>query len=262
MTQESTVTPSPSPLSASLLAQHLPFSGGGFSSSCASLASLNARLFLPAFVIHRAAFPHPIPTPAAADSAAGRQGWRSQTGGEKCRDDWAELAPDQAAQIFPCRGARTQPTFLPSNSTQSAFTPQTGSLFLSLYAPRYCLTASAGFGRQFTKLRALSRLRRRYDARKKRSPRILHPSLLPHPKSNALLQGWRRALLYCFLFMHIRKARAAVYDVCRPMCTARYSIRAHRSIGPRPSRTTPRFCASTQTSKSITALARPITGRG
>ena len=100
------------------------------------------------------------------------------------------------------------------------------------------------------------------DARKKRSPRILHPSLLPHPQSNALLQGWRRALLYCFLFMHIRKARAAVYDVCRPMCTARYSIRAHRSIGPRPSRTTPRFCASTQTSKSITALARPITGRG
>lgn len=94
-----------------------------------------------------------------------------------------------------------------------------------------------------------------------------HPSRsisapIPHPQSNALLQGWRRALLYCFLFMHIRKARAAVYDVCRPMCTARYSIRAHRSIGPRPSRTTPRFCASTQTSKSITALARPITGRG
>ena len=100
------------------------------------------------------------------------------------------------------------------------------------------------------------------DARKKRSPRILHPSLLPHPKSNALLQGWRRALLYCFLFMHIRKARAAVYDVCRPMCTARYSARAHRSIGPRPSRTTPQRCASTQISRSITALARPITGRG
>ena len=87
-------------------------------------------------------------------------------------------------------------------------------------------------------------------------------SLPPHPQSSALLQGWRRALLYCFLFMHIRKARAAVYDVCRPMCTARYSIRAHRSIGPRPSRTTPRFCASTQISRSITVLARPITGRG
>ena len=40
---------------------------------------------------------------------------------------------------------------------------KTGSLFLSLYAPRYCLAASAGFGRQFAKLRALSRLRRRYD---------------------------------------------------------------------------------------------------
>ena len=32
-------------------------------------------------------------------------------------------------------------------------------------APRYCLTASAGFGRQFAKLRALSRLRRRLCAR-------------------------------------------------------------------------------------------------
>ena len=29
---------------------------------------------------------------------------------------------------------------------------------LSLYALRYCLTASTGFGRQFAKLRALSRL--------------------------------------------------------------------------------------------------------
>ena len=66
--------------------------------------------------------------------------------------------------------------------TQAAFTSYTGSLLLSLYAPRYCLTASAGFGRQFTKLRALSRLRRRYDSRKKRIPSYLsHPSFpLPH----------------------------------------------------------------------------------
>ena len=64
---------------------------------------------------------------------------------------------------FPCHGvgrqvARATPSFI-----QSTFTSHTGSLLLSLYAPRYCLTASAGFGRQFTKLRALSRLRRRYD---------------------------------------------------------------------------------------------------
>ena len=202
--------------------------------------------------------PPPRQRTAQLDGRAGE----ARPEGENAEADGGKIAFIRAVQVFPCRGACTQPTFLPSNSTQSAFTPQTGSLFLSLYAPRYCLTASAGFGRQFTKLRALSRLRRRYDARKKRSPRILHPSLLPHPKSNALLQGWRRALLYCFLFMHIRKARAAVYGVCRPMCTARYSIRAHRSIGPRPSRTTPQRCASTQTSKSITALARPITGRG
>ena len=49
------------------------------------------------------------------------------------------------------------------------------SLVLSLYAPRYCLTASAGFGRQFAKLRALSRLRRRYDSRKYRFPRSPRP---------------------------------------------------------------------------------------
>ena len=44
------------------------------------------------------------------------------------------------------------------------------SLVLSLCAPRYCHTASAGFGRQFTKLRALSRLRRRYGSKKVPSP--------------------------------------------------------------------------------------------
>ena len=47
--------------------------------------------------------------------------------------------------------------------TSNFYGYNTGSLLLSLYAPRYCLTASAGFGRQFAKLRALSRLRRRYD---------------------------------------------------------------------------------------------------
>ena len=60
--------------------------------------------------------------------------------------------------------------------TQTAFTVTTQpSLILSLYAPRYCLTASAGFGRQFAKLRALSRLRRRYDSRKYRFPRSPRP---------------------------------------------------------------------------------------
>ena len=33
---------------------------------------------------------------------------------------------------------------------------------LHFYAPRYCLTASAGFGRRFVKSPALSRLWRRY----------------------------------------------------------------------------------------------------
>ncbi len=57
------------------------------------------------------------------------------------------------------------------------------SLILSLYAPRYCLTASAGFGRQFTKLRALSRLRRRYGSKKESSLRSCVPFLPPFPPS-------------------------------------------------------------------------------
>ncbi len=86
------------------------------------------------------------------------------------------LAPIRARRIFPATGGGWPgplPVFI-----QLTFTSQTGSLFLSLYAPRYCLTASAGFGRQFAKLRALSRLRRRYDSRKKRNPFV--PPRLPH----------------------------------------------------------------------------------
>ena len=60
---------------------------------------------------------------------------------------------------------RGRPESLPAY-IQLTFTSHTGSLVLSLYAPRCCPTASAGFGRQFAKLRALSRLRRRYDSRK------------------------------------------------------------------------------------------------
>ena len=70
----------------------------------------------------------------------------------------------------------------PPSFIQSTFTSHTGSLLLSLYAPRYCLTASAGFGRQFTKLRALSRLRRRYGSKKESYPRPLRPPP-PHEKA-------------------------------------------------------------------------------
>ena len=63
---------------------------------------------------------------------------------------------------------------------------KTGSLFLSLYAPRYCLAASAGFGRQFTKLRALSRLRRRYGSKKKSYARIPVPRRFPLPRAHLI----------------------------------------------------------------------------
>ena len=94
-----------------------------------------------------------------------RRAWEKAIGGCSC-----QLSPIIAlgfrTQLSPApQMARATPSL-----TQAAFTSHTGSLLLSLYAPRYCLTASAGFGRQFTKLRALSRLRRRYGSKKVPSP--------------------------------------------------------------------------------------------
>ena len=108
----------------------------------------------------------------AADSAAGCQGWRSQTKGESEGMTGRSLLQTRQRKLFPA----PQKPASPSSFISAAFTSHTGSLLLSLYAPRYCLTASAGFGRQFAKLRALSRLRRRYDSRKYRP---LRPFRLP-----------------------------------------------------------------------------------
>jgi len=82
-------------------------------------------------------------------------------------DRGGNLAFIRTVQAFTCHGAERQ-CRLPVLFNR--LLRHTGSLLPSLYALRYCLTASAGFGRQFAKLRALSRLRRRYDSRKKRSP--------------------------------------------------------------------------------------------
>ena len=92
-------------------------------------------------------------------------------------DGWRLRRSGQAEFSLP----RVHAAMSPFGLTQLTFTSQTGSLFLSLYAPRYCLTASAGFGRQFTKLRALSRLRRRYDSRKKRTSPSSPPSVTSSP---------------------------------------------------------------------------------
>ena len=100
---------------------------------------------------------------------------RSTTEGGKQEANGGKLAFIRAVQAFTCHGAAVPPPI----SIQLTFTSHTGSLFLSLYAPRYCLAASAGFGRQFAKLRALSRLRRRYDSRKKRI--LLSPVSFPTP---------------------------------------------------------------------------------
>ena len=97
--------------------------------------------------------------------------------GGKQEANGGKLAFIRAVQAFSCHGGGSAAFQFYSNSF---FVYNTGSLFLSLYAPRYCLAASAGFGRQFAKLRALSRLRRRYDSRKKRTPFV---PLVPAPSA-------------------------------------------------------------------------------
>ena len=95
------------------------------------------------------------------------QGWRSQTKGESRKRTEENLLSSGRFRLSPATGGRQ--CRLPVLSAWLLRRTQP-SLVLSLYAPRYCLTASAGFGRQFAKLRALSRLRRRYDSRKYRPP--------------------------------------------------------------------------------------------
>ena len=103
-------------------------------------------MLLPTGTNRYARFPHSIFICGAADSAAGCQGWRSHT----------------------------------QFNTSSFYVTTQLSLILSLYAPRYCHTASAGFGRQFAKLRALSRLRRRYGSKKESLPSFFRTPRLPH----------------------------------------------------------------------------------
>ena len=90
--------------------------------------------------------------------------------GKKAEARGRSLLQTGRFKFFPATGS--QAPMSPPSFIQSTFTSHTGSLVLSLYAPRYCLTASAGFGRQFTKLRALSRLRRRYGSKKVPSPLV------------------------------------------------------------------------------------------
>ena len=90
-----------------------------------------AWLSLRTIAISHARFPHSAITRRAADRAAGREGWRSQTEGKKRRDDWAELAPDQAAQGFPCHGGRVARAT--SSLIQSAFPSTTQVLCYFLH---------------------------------------------------------------------------------------------------------------------------------
>ena len=61
--------------------------------------------------------PHLISAPNHHTRGSGQRSWtqgvRSTTEGEKRRDDWAELAPDQAAQGFPCHGGAGRQCRLP-----------------------------------------------------------------------------------------------------------------------------------------------------
>ena len=84
--------------------------------------------YLPAFAVSHACFPHPTVSRRAADSAAGRKGWRSQTKGGKQEANGGKLAFIRAVQAFTCpaEGPRPLPGFI-----QLTFTSQTGSLLLS-----------------------------------------------------------------------------------------------------------------------------------
>ena len=55
--------------------------------------------------ISHARFQHSISAPVAADSAAGREGWRSQTEGEIFKGTDGACA-DPGTQNFPCHGAQ------------------------------------------------------------------------------------------------------------------------------------------------------------
>ena len=61
--------------------------------------------------------PRLISAPNHRTRGSGQRSWtqgvRSTTEGEKRRDDWAELAPDQAAQGFPCHGGAGRQCRLP-----------------------------------------------------------------------------------------------------------------------------------------------------
>ena len=73
----------------------------------------------------------PNPRPRGSGQRSWTQGWRSQTGGGKMQKRTEEsLLSSGRFKFFPAAG-HTQAALPPSNFTQSAFTPQTGSLFLS-----------------------------------------------------------------------------------------------------------------------------------
>ena len=84
--------------------------------------------YLPAFAVSHACFPHPTMSRRAADSAAGRKGWRSQTKGGKQEANGGKLAFIRAVQAFTCPAEwpGPLPVFI-----QLTFTSQTGSLLLS-----------------------------------------------------------------------------------------------------------------------------------
>ena len=84
--------------------------------------------YLPAFAVSHACFPHPTMSRRAADSAAGRKGWRSQTKGGKQEANGGKLAFIRAVQAFTCPAEWSEP--LPV-FIQLTFTSQTGSLLLS-----------------------------------------------------------------------------------------------------------------------------------
>ena len=108
----------------------------------------------------------PNPRPRGGGQRSWTQGCEARPEGKNAGMTGRSLLQTRQRKFFPAAGGRQVARAAPCFHSIDFYVTAQPSLVLSLYAPRYCLTASAGFGRQFTKLRALSRLRRRYGSKK------------------------------------------------------------------------------------------------
>ena len=114
--------------------------------------------YLPAFAVSHACFPHPTMSRRAADSAAGRKGWRSQTKGGKQEANGGKLAFIREVQAFTCHG-RGWAAVLPSSFISAAFASTTQVLYFFLDSRKKRPFSSAFFFKRRTGHRCINMTR-------------------------------------------------------------------------------------------------------